>query len=777
MSTGSHGYTAAAPGSGTSPGRAVVSRLHSIRSRVLALALVPCTALLATAAAVVVVLANDARASATWSDYLARQIEPAVRLASAAHQERRASMLALYGDTAAAEELPGRRQETDAVLEELGRVADRDADLNAAATAQSTPAFLALVGRLPDLRRSVDARAAAAVVIDEYYAQLTGIVILGLNGSARSTPDALAATEQATAAQLLLAADLHSRAMAAAAEAAVRGELSAEQRQSLAGFVGAYRHLLGNLTPEMTEAERADHQALVSGDSWKTAVAAEDSLASGDGPAIPPSDWQSAQDAVHTHLLALFREHAGYALHLARDAATASNNRSLVLGTVLAGVAVAIFALAFRIANTLVRRLRALRTGTLENVSDRLPAILHRIHGGEQVDIDRETPVLDDGRDEIGEVAYAFSVAQRTAVAMAVTEARTRDGFNKVFLDIAHRSQTLVRRQLDILDRAERIQDDPEQLEMLFTLDHLATRARRNAENLVILGGGQPRRRWREPVVLDEIVRSAISETEGYARVDAIRLPDTRIIGAAVADLIHLLAELIDNATAFSPPHSTVTVQGAVVARGVAIEVDDQGLGIRADERQALNELLRDPPQFADMAVAGGRHLGLFVVGHLAKRRSITVSLEGSAYGGTKAVVLVPSALVSPTTDGHREQPRHRKPVPALRRPVVVAHRDTTADDVAPTQTFAAIEPDRGTPHPADPRPQLPRRRRQASLAPELRLDHGSAAAEPAKPEPPARDAERVRTAMASFQRGTHLAKNSAQPTHTHNGWSEFEQR
>jgi signal transduction histidine kinase len=155
----------------------------------------------------------------------------------------------------------------------------------------------------------------------------------------------------------------------------------------------------------------------------------------------------------------------------------------------------------------------------------------------------------------------------------AVTEAKTREGVWAVFLNIAHRSQTVVHRQLEILDKAEHQQEDPDQLQMLFELDQLATRARRNAENLIILGGEQPGRRWRSPVPLMDFVRSAFAEAEDYTRVDLSRLPGVTIVGNVVADLIHLLAELVDNATAFSPPESPVTVMGNIVGNGAVVEI------------------------------------------------------------------------------------------------------------------------------------------------------------------------------------------------------------
>jgi hypothetical protein len=282
---------------------------------------------------------------------------------------------------------------------------------------------------------------------------------------------------------------------------------------------------------------------------------------------------------------------------------------------------------------------------------------VEKVRSGADVDVDDSLKLLDHGRDEIGEVAEAFNKAQQTAVSAAVQEAKTREGTNKVFLNIAHRSQVIVHRQLKVLDEAEREQEDPTQLEMLFQLDHLSTRARRNAENLIILGGGQPGRRWRNPVSLNELARGAAAETEHFSRVDIAKLPQRAVNGQVVGDLVHLLAELIDNATSFSPPESRVEVRGNIVGRGVVLEIEDQGLGIETARVEELNSMLANPPDFGIMALSAEPRLGLFVVARLAARHGISVSLRESAYGGTRAIVLVRAELLGDVPGGHDVPP------------------------------------------------------------------------------------------------------------------------
>ncbi|HEX3649959.1 MAG TPA: ATP-binding protein, partial [Pseudonocardiaceae bacterium] len=455
---------------------------------------------------------------------------------------------------------------------------------------------------------------------------------------------------------------------------------------------------------------------------------------------------------------------------------------------------------AARLSNRLVNRLKDLREKTLELADTRLPQAVGRLRGGEPIDIEREVPPLRFGDDEIGQVADAFNKAQHTAVAAAAQEARTREGVNAVFLNIAHRSQVVVHRQLEVLDRAERKQEDPDELELLFQLDHLATRARRNAENLIILGGERPGRKWRNPVPLVEIVRSAVGETEQYKRVNTGRLPEVSVTGAVVADLVHLLAELVDNATLFSPQDSRVEVRGNMVGKGVVVEVEDQGLGLADHDRELMNGLLHEPPDFGVMALSKDSRLGLFVVSRLAARHGITVTLVESVYGGVRAIVLVRASLLARESNGETppengsgdpgataELPRqrHNPGRPRIADPVPAAGPAHQNGELAirwPTSDHANEKPPASGsgngggvplkgPQPQTGRhgrppdgtvPPLPRRRRQANLAPQL---VGDAGPDPTDNVPSDADsvrmAEQARDTMAAFQHGTRQARDA----------------
>jgi signal transduction histidine kinase len=291
----------------------------------------------------------------------------------------------------------------------------------------------------------------------------------------------------------------------------------------------------------------------------------------------------------------------------------------------------------------IIRRLRGLERSALTLAEDQLPDVVARLRRGQDVDVAAEAPPLRVGRDEIGRVGQAFHLVRQTAISAAVDEAKLRRGLNDVFRSLARRSQSLLHRQLALLDQMERRATDPEALDDLFRLDHLTTRMRRHAEGLVILSGAPPGRVWSTPVRMVDVMRGAIAEVEDYARVSVATRSQAALSGAAVADVIHLLAELIENATMLSPPYTSVRVSGDTVAIGFAIEVEDRGLGMTPQRLHELNERLATPPEFNP---SESEQLGLFVVGQLAKRHGIRVTLRSSPYGGTAAVVLIPQHLV-----------------------------------------------------------------------------------------------------------------------------------
>ena len=315
---------------------------------------------------------------------------------------------------------------------------------------------------------------------------------------------------------------------------------------------------------------------------------------------------------------------------------------AVVGGIALLGLLITIL-MTTLVARGIIRRLRGLERSAITLAEKQLPDVIARLRRGEDVDVASEAPALRVGRDEIGRVGQSFDLVRQTAIRAAVDEARLRRGLNDVFRSLARRSQSLLHRQLTLLDQMERRATDPEALDDLFRLDHLTTRMRRHAEGLVILAGAPPGRAWSSPVRMVDVMRGAIAEVEDYARVAVATRSQAALSGSAVADVIHLLAELIENATTLSPPYTSVRVSGDTVANGFVIEVEDRGLGMSPPRLAELNERLASPPEFNP---SDTEQLGLFVVGQLAKRHGIRVTLKASPYGGTAAIVLIPRHLV-----------------------------------------------------------------------------------------------------------------------------------
>ncbi|MEV5740754.1 nitrate- and nitrite sensing domain-containing protein [Microbispora rosea] len=297
-------------------------------------------------------------------------------------------------------------------------------------------------------------------------------------------------------------------------------------------------------------------------------------------------------------------------------------------------------------ARSLVRPLRRLRSEALEVAGHRLPTLVQRLREseGDAAGQARVQPIGVASADEIGEVARAFDEVHREAIRLAGDEARLRSNVNAMFVNLSRRTQTLVERQIALIDGLEQGEQDEQRLGDLFKLDHLATRMRRNSENLLVLAGQEPARRWSRPVEITDVIRASLSEVEGYERVTLNFPSDVSIAGQAVNDVIHLLAELVENALAFSARDTRVVVSGnRIDGGGVMISVTDSGIGMTSEEISQANWRLANPP-VVDVSVS--RRMGLFVVGRLAARNGIRVQLRPHDGGGLTAMVLLPESIM-----------------------------------------------------------------------------------------------------------------------------------
>ncbi|QGZ51204.1 HAMP domain-containing protein [Streptomyces sp. QHH-9511] len=303
------------------------------------------------------------------------------------------------------------------------------------------------------------------------------------------------------------------------------------------------------------------------------------------------------------------------------------------------------FILAGMMARQMSRSMRELRTAAFAVAEQRLPMLVDQLSRTEPGRVDtRVQPIPIDSQDEIGEVARAFDQVHREAVRLAAEQAMLRGNVNAIFTNLSRRNQSLIEGQLTLITDLENNEADPDQLENLFKLDHLATRMRRNGENLLVLAGEEPGRRWDQPVPLVDVMRAASSEVEQYERIELAGVPEAEIHGQAVTDLVHLLAELLENATTFSSPQTKVRVTATRLPDGrVMVEIHDKGIGLTAEDFADINHKLANPPT-VDAAVS--QRMGLFVVGRLADRHGIRVQLRPSGeQAGTTSLVMLPDAI------------------------------------------------------------------------------------------------------------------------------------
>ncbi len=329
------------------------------------------------------------------------------------------------------------------------------------------------------------------------------------------------------------------------------------------------------------------------------------------------------------------------------------------------------------VARSLIRPLRKLRTDALDVAGHRLPEMVRRLSQSEGADESYEIePIGVTSTDEIGEVARAFDQVHREAVRLAADEAMLRGNLNAMFINLSRRSQSLIERQLSLIDSLEQSEQDSGRLSSLFRLDHLATRMRRNSENLLVLAGHEVTRRWSQPVPLVDVLRAAISEIEQYERVVLNVQPGIVVVGQAVNNAVHLVAEIVENATTFSPEDTQVYVSGQPLSSGgVLLDITDNGVGISDQEMSHANWRLDNPP-VVDVAVS--RRMGLFVVGRLAARHGIRVRLRHAQVGGLTALIWLPDTVAAPEVAPplgrlRRFEADDYGPAPSLSAPTAIA--------------------------------------------------------------------------------------------------------
>ncbi|MFD5433406.1 nitrate- and nitrite sensing domain-containing protein [Kitasatospora sp. NPDC127067] len=402
----------------------------------------------------------------------------------------------------------------------------------------------------------------------------------------------------------------------------------------------------------------------------------------------------------------------------AQDLQSQADADALIIGVAVALVLLVALGGAGLIARSMVRSLTRLQAAAEDVAERRLPELVKTLSEADPHDVDTTVePVAVDSTDEIGHVAHAFDMVHSEAVRLAAEQALLRGNINAMFTNLSRRSQGLIQRQLSLISELESREADPDQLANLFKLDHLATRMRRNGENLLVLAGEDPGRRWTRPVPLVDVLRAAASEVEQYERIELAAVPSAEVAGRVVNDLVHLLAELLENATSFSSPQTRVRVTGHALPDGrVLVEIHDTGIGLSPDDLAEINERLANPPT-VDVSVS--RRMGLFVVGRLSLRHGIRIQLRPSDSGGTTALVMLPVDVTNSgdrrgagrSGSGQGKQQRGVTPTPRQQRQVPPARQGGPA---ALGQGPAAGAPQGGRPQlgqggpaaPAAPAPQ-----------------------------------------------------------------------
>ncbi|MFD7609381.1 nitrate- and nitrite sensing domain-containing protein [Streptomyces sp. NPDC059828] len=778
-------------------------RPRTVRAKIVSLLMVPVVSLLALWGFATVTTAQDVARLRQLQDIEDHVRHPVDQVVSALQNERRTALRQIAAPSP--ERAAAFRQQTGTTDTSLALLALGDDHTVADAgdlppvVAERLDLLTTSSAALPGLRTAVLGRKADW---DRAFEQYTAVISAAfgvhgaLAGGARSTA---AGAEDRVLNEFGRAAEMLAREDALLSAAQAQGTFRAERRKLFTGAVGTRRALIESSVGDLPAPERAAWGALTAQGAYQALQSTEDTTVNAPSDrraaqTVSVEAWESANSTVRTAMRQIeerARSAAGPADPIG-DALLTPAGAAVFFG--LAAVAAALVVSA-RIGRALVVELVSLRNTALEIARYRLPRAMRVLRAGEKLDVRAEAPEGPPPRDEVAEVGQALWTVHRAALEAAVERAELSRGISGVFVNLARRSQVLVHRQLNLLDSMERRAEDPDELSDLFRLDHLTTRMRRHAESLIILSGSAPGRAWRTPVLLTNVVRAAVSEVEDYARVDVRPLPEAAVIGTAVADLTHLLAELVENATQFSPPHTRVRVNGEPVPNGYAIEIEDRGLGMG---KEALAEANRRVEETEALDIFDSDRLGLFVVSKLSVRHDVKVRLRTSPFGGTTAVVLVPNALLQSTSpsdaDGSDEGaagsaytfeaeaqaeaeagtgvgaeagPGTEAPPP----PGVIALRSHSrtrpGHEADGPQAPPSPEPRRPAPSPdtvadAAASGSLPRRVRQSHLVPQLRPagDPDATGAEATRPDDRAATAvpectpEQARERMSAFRAG-----------------------
>ncbi|MEU9157387.1 nitrate- and nitrite sensing domain-containing protein [Streptomyces sp. NPDC048417] len=782
----------------------------SLRTTLLILALVPTLAMIALWAT------NSAQLYGNWKSIndrnnAGKQLgQPIVGVFYQLQAERQLSAAALADPHADPSGLAKQRALTDRSVQGLEALSDSVPG----GLSKSFQQLSRGLERLPEYRNAVDKRdATQEQMFDGYtgviasdmqvFEEFTNVGIGEVNVLTRPVLDAQWGQEMLSRESTIFTAG------------AASGRLTSAQRFQLAEVIGSQQHIYENkVVPRLPGRYAKTYQRVLSGAAWKQKTGIEQQALTAESPGqdgrTPVSarlgkEWQQSYAAITPLLLQASGAYSAYLVDATNDKLGDMMTDLVVDSTVGAAAVLLVFLVSLWLTGVLRRRILGLRSAALE-LQTRLPDMVERLRQGETVDTDAELPEIRYGNDELGMLGQALNQARSSALETAVRQVEQYRGFERLLQRIARRTQLLIGMQMKRLSTMQRQHEDPEVLEGLFDVDHLAARLRRYEENLVILGGGQPQRRWRNPVLLLDLLRSAQGEVQDYRRIRIDTEDEIWLSERAVGPMVHVLAELMENAVSFSKPPTPVEVSASRVGRGVAVEIEDRGMGMDPEQYAEANRLMADPPRMDVMSRADDARLGLYVVARLSANLGLNVELRPSSFGGTRVVVLVPAELVS---DG---RPRSEPPDSAVPAQLASVGAPRSAQDGDPGGAWPQPQPrlqpqprpgDQETstrpvtgpgteaparataaPSTASPDP-LPRRVRQASLAAELR-DPSCVYAEKPPVETPETETEplprrisprRSGATVGAFQRQSRIARlgpdsdqQPTQPSPRHDG-------
>ncbi|MFF5564938.1 nitrate- and nitrite sensing domain-containing protein [Streptomyces sp. NPDC012623] len=662
-SAGGHETSADQPGAKakdpTDPGSRVALRNWRISTRLVALLTLPVVA----ATTLGGLRINDSLNEMQQLEHmqlLTKMTKEATNLAQALQAERDESAGPLTNGADAKDfRVQDRRTKTDRAkkgfLDTTVDIGNTDGDQALESIRSNVTQIASQVNGINDIRKDAYNSDAHSLTVDAYSGLIDSLLSLSQDmAQATSNPDMIKRTRALAAFSSAKEYASIQRAIIAAALPAdpkTKGKLNEndrlyglaaakKERNALTSFRALYEAMGGDAEALMAPLNGQGSPEIQASEKYADRV-----LDRSDGLAAQPNrsylDWT---DQASTRIAAMKNIEAtllGEMEAKARELRASSQRDALINGAVILLVLGVSLVGAFVVARSMIRSLRRLQDTATRVAQDRLPELVRQLSDSDPQDVDTSVESVGvHSKDEIGKVAAAFDDVHREAVRLAAEQALLRGNVNAMFTNLSRRSQGLIQRQLSLISELESREADPDQLSSLFKLDHLATRMRRNGENLLVLAGEEPGRRWTRPVPLVDVLRAAASEVEQYERIELAQVPPTEVAGRVVNDLVHLLAELLENATSFSSPQTKVRVTGHALPDGrVLVEIHDTGIGLSPEDLAAINERLASPPT-VDVSVS--RRMGLFVVGRLSLRHGIRIQLRPSDSGGTTALVMLP---------------------------------------------------------------------------------------------------------------------------------------